>query len=114
MFGPSASRVCTVTALAAGSFLVTDAKIAEIALAAGVPQSVVDTFTQKEPGKDWLLHASYVASLSKQAEADVKAAGQSQMQTPTVLLNGKLYDSKAYSWNLPGNFAQAVAAAKAG
>jgi len=89
----------------------TDAKIAELATGAGVPQTVADTFTQKADGKDWLSRAPFVAALTAQSTSDLNALGQ-QMQTPTILLNGKLLDTNTYNWQVDGQLAAAIAAAK--
>jgi len=90
-----------------------DARIAELALGANVPQSVVDTFADRVPAKDWLKFAPYVAALTAQATTDITALGEKQVQTPTVALNGQLYDYTTYNWTIAGNFEKAVAAAKA-
>jgi protein-disulfide isomerase len=80
-----------------GTSGLSDAKIAEIAVQAGVPQGVADTFTKRtfEP---------WVAASNKSADK----AGVSS--TPTVKINGQVFTGNLH---VPGPLTQAVQAAAA-
>jgi len=96
-----------------------DAKIAEIATEVGVPQDVVDAFTETvdgtfEVGSDdatesrdgtWRRYAPFVAATTQQAGEDLGG-----LSTPTVLIDGEKWEGDLYT---PGPLTQAVLAAVA-
>lgn len=82
-----------------------DAEIAKLAVTAGVPQTVVDQFTAKAPGKSWRTFAPYVSALTAQASVDLGAS----YGTPTIRINGTTFKGDLYS---AGPLTQAIIAAK--
>lgn len=76
----------------------TDDRIADIATAAGVPQSVVDRFDDRR-------HAGWVAKVTE----DAFSSGISG--TPTVKINGTVFEGNLYA---PGPLADAIAASAEG
>ncbi|NTW42761.1 MAG: disulfide bond formation protein DsbA, partial [Cellulomonadaceae bacterium] len=89
-----------------------DDEIAQLALDAGISQDVVDTFTERAADQDWLTFSPFVAALTAQSTADLEALG-SQMQTPTIVLDGALLDTETYNWSIEGQLAAAIEAAAA-
>jgi len=92
-----------------------DARIAEIALEVGVPQAVVDTFTETVDGTyevatsedetetregSWRRYAPFVAVTTQQAATDLGG-----LSTPTVLIDGEKWEGDLYS---TGPLTQAV------
>jgi len=92
-----------------------DAEIAEIALEVGVPQEVVDTFTETVDGSyevatsedetetregTWRRYAPFVAAATQQAAEDLGG-----LSTPTVLIDGEKWEGDLYS---QGPLTQAV------
>jgi len=94
----------------------TDAQIAEIARTAGVPEAVAATIESGEylgtqadaAGKP--LDQSYVPWVLAATEQASKDLGQ--LGTPTIVIDGKVLDTKQYNWQEPGVLAQAIADAK--
>ncbi|GIG38853.1 DsbA family protein [Cellulomonas phragmiteti] len=98
-----------------GTAGIKDARIAEIALEVGVPQSVVDTFTETVDGTyevatsedeketregTWRRYAPFVAATTQQAAQDLGG-----LSTPTVLIDGEKWEGDLYS---TGPLTQAV------
>ncbi len=81
---------------AEGSKGLSDDKIADIAKQAGVPQAVVDTFKDRTFEK-------WVSDRTDEAFKTAKISG-----TPTIKINGKLFDGDAYT---QGPLTQAIQAA---
>ncbi|MBO3088726.1 DsbA family protein [Cellulomonas dongxiuzhuiae] len=92
-----------------------DARIAEIATEVGVPQTVVDTFTETVDGTyevatsedekesrdgTWRRYAPFVAATTQQAAADLGG-----LSTPTVLIDGEKWEGDLYT---TGPLTQAV------
>lgn len=92
-----------------------DARMAEIALGVGVPQAVVDTFTETVDGTfevatsedeketregTWRRYAPFVAATTAQANADL-----GKLSTPTVLIDGEQFTGDLYT---QGPLSQAV------
>ena len=94
----------------------TDAQIAEIARTAGVPEAVAATIESGEylgtqadaAGKP--LDQTYVPWVLAATEQASKDLGQ--LGTPTIVIDGKVLDTKQYNWQEPGVLAQAIADAK--
>jgi len=82
-----------------------DEEIGKLALAAGVPQTVVDTFTASAPSKSWRTFAPYISALTDQASVDLGDG----YGTPTILINGTVFKGDLYT---AGPLTQAVIAAK--
>ena len=82
-----------------------DAEIAQRALAAGVSQTVVDQFTATASGQPWRTFAPFVAALTEQARVDLGDG----YGTPSVLINGKKFAGDMYT---VGPLTQAIVAAK--
>ncbi|UZN04059.1 DsbA family protein [Cellulomonas sp. S1-8] len=95
-----------------------DARIAEIAVEVGVPQAVVDTFTETVDGTyevatsedetesregTWRRYAPFVAATTQQAGTDLGG-----LSTPTVLIDGEKWEGDLYT---TGPLTQAVLAA---
>jgi protein-disulfide isomerase len=82
-----------------------DARIADIAREAGVPQDVVDQFTATAPDGDWRTFAPWVVAATNQAARDLPGG----ISTPTVLIDGKQFTGDLYT---PGPLTAAVEAAR--
>ena len=94
----------------------TDAQLADIARTAGVPDAVAATIESGEylgtqtdaAGKP--LDQTYVPWVLAATEQASKDLGQ--LGTPTIVIDGKVLDTKQYNWQEPGVLAQAIADAK--
>lgn len=94
----------------------TDAQLAEIARTAGVPEAVAATIESGEylgtqadaAGKP--LDQTYVPWVLAATEQASKDLGQ--LGTPTIVIDGKVLDTKQYNWQEPGQLAQAIQDAK--
>ena len=94
----------------------TDAQIADLARTAGVPDAVAATIESGEylgtqtdaAGKP--LDQTYVPWVLAATEQASKDLGQ--LGTPTIVIDGKVLDTKQYNWQEPGVLAQAIADAK--
>jgi len=94
----------------------TDAQIADLARTAGVPDAVAATIESGEylgtqadaAGKP--LDQTYVPWVLAATEQASKDLGQ--LGTPTIVIDGKVLDTKQYNWQEPGQLAQAIADAK--
>ena len=94
----------------------TDAEIADIARQAGVPDAVAATIESGEylgtqtdaAGKP--LDQTYVPWVLAATEQASKDLGQ--LGTPTIVIDGKVLDTKQYNWQEAGVLAQAIADAK--
>lgn len=118
--GDPDNYVAFVTALyenqpSEGSAGLKDARIGEIALEVGVPQAVVDTFTETVDGTyevatsetdtesregTWRRYAPFVAATTEQTARDLGG-----LSTPTVLIDGEKWEGDLYT---AGPLTQAV------
>ncbi|WP_448059057.1 DsbA family protein [Cellulomonas hominis] len=81
-----------------------DDTIASLAVDAGVPQPVVNTFTDAAAGETWRTFAPWLAANNNQASKDLGG-----VSTPTVLINGEKFTGDLYN---AGPLREAVEAAK--
>lgn len=94
----------------------TDPQLADIARTAGVPDAVAATIESGEyfgtqadaAGKP--LDQTYVPWVLAATEQASKDLGQ--LGTPTIVIDGKVLDTKQYNWQEPGVLAQAIQDAK--
>ena len=94
----------------------TDVQIADLARTVGVPDAVAATIESGEylgtqadaAGKP--LDQTYVPWVLAATEQASKDLGQ--LGTPTIVIDGKVLDTKQYNWQEPGVLAQAIADAK--
>lgn len=94
----------------------TDTQLADIARTAGVPDAVAATIESGEylgtqadaAGKP--LDQTYVPWVLAATEQASKDLGQ--LGTPTIVIDGKVLDTKQYNWQEPGQLAQAIQDAK--
>lgn len=94
----------------------TDTQLADIARTAGVPDAIAATIESGEylgtqadaAGKP--LDQTYVPWVLAATEQASKDLGQ--LGTPTIVIDGKVLDTKQYNWQEPGQLAQAIQDAK--
>ena len=94
----------------------TDTQLADIARTAGVPDAVAATIesgeylgTQADAAGKPLdqTYVPWVLAATEQASKDLGQVG-----TPTIVIDGKVLDTKKYNWQETGGLAQAIADAK--